>query len=192
MKQIFDEEYFKKLDELVEFRIEKDWDKIHLVSNNPNDKYIIIHKKRKIPSDKPDSYGRISIPSKLVVELVKSERYNIKYPIAQDCLKFVTALWGIKDAVGKPYIKHWLQLIAFYKDQNLKSPLKYTGDGNFRNTFYKEPDTRDWHYKMANALLGLEEHNDVLLKFFGTKQEIVSKCIDLNISVPEAIKKLSD
>ena len=189
---IFTDEYFRKLDDLVEFRVEKDWDKIHVVSENPDDRYIIIHAKRKIPTDKLDAYGRISISAKLATELVKEERYSIKYPIGQDSLEFVTALWGIKEAVGKPYIRHWLQLIAFYKDKNLKSPLVYKGDGDFRNTFYKEPGTRDWNYKMANALLGLEEHNDVLIKFFWGKKEIIDCCNDLHIPIPEAISKIQD
>ena len=188
---IFTDEYFRKLDKLVTFRIPKDWDKIHLV-NGWDDGYIDICRNMGYKEPKVDFFGFVQIPAKEVVQIVKDRKFNIKIGITRPNLKTVTALWAIKDAVGRPYVKHWTQLIAFYKDKGLTEPLTYTGDGSFKNDFYREPGTRDWNYKMANALLGLEEHNDVLLKFWGDKSAIERACSRVGIPVPAAVQNMKD
>ncbi|MBQ3824844.1 MAG: hypothetical protein II811_01770 [Spirochaetaceae bacterium] len=69
----------------------------------------------------------------------------------------------MKDAIGKPYLKHWTELVNVYQDS--EEPLKYNkSDIDFE--WNGNRVSQVWCYKMANAILGLENHDDVLQKYF--------------------------
>ena len=89
-------------------------------------------------------------------------KYEFSYAIGYaSCKEQVIALWMMLDAIGKPYLKHWTDLVRVYSDS--KEPLVYSEpDKEFlhKGTLFSQV----WCYQMANAILGLENHDDLLQK----------------------------
>jgi len=153
MEQIFNEEYFKKIDELVWLELPQDFGKIRIVT--ADDRNIRVYPKSD-PKHGPlnSGYNRehfTYISAKDAVELVKSGKFDrIKYYTGEagDKKSGTIAMWLLWDALGISYIKMAFNLACVY--WGTKEPLSYTGTSEEQRK----------NYRMANMYLGFEEYDN--------------------------------
>lgn len=164
MKQIFDEEkYFKKIDELCTITRPIDFDKIHLVTRD--DGWLKVHPKGKVPDFYEEKHF---ISARQAVELIEKGQYVLNWWTGAGTKETIIAVWMMNDAAGVPYLKHWTDLVCVYADS--KEPLVYNEPD--KKILYKgNLFSQLWCYQMANAILGLENHDDVLQKVFSSEPD---------------------
>ena len=173
----FDEIFFDKLSTEEKTGGEKffeDLDKILTFSfKENNDKRIWIE-----PKTEDITCGGIfddekEISAKSAFELISTEQCNLKMCESlfnrKNCIQ---AVWIFKDKIGKPYYRHWKEIINVFR--NAAEPIVYDREkmlpdknGDFEN--------QEWAYMVANGILGLENHDEELKEIFGCKYNFAEK-----------------
>ena len=159
MEFIFDEEkYFKKIDNLCTIALPEKYGTIHIATEE--DKWLIIIPKNQVEIFK--EYKKHISPKK-AIELAEQGLYQFQFVTGIGTRETIQAVWMMKDAIGKPYLKHWTELVNVFQDAT--EPLIYEGQ-NIDLPYKCKMVNQVWCYEMANAILGLENHNDVLQRYF--------------------------
>ena len=157
MEFIFDEEkYFKKIDSLCTIALPEKYGTIHIASKYDN--WLTVFPKDKVFP----SFTKFVSPKEAIM-LLEKEGYELRYSTGFGTKETIVAVWMLLDAVGKPYLKHWTDLVRVYA--GIKEPLIYDGP-NIDLPHKNRMVNQVWCYQMANAILGLENHDDLLQRFF--------------------------